>query len=73
MVLQPADTNGTPLIPEASVRHACTNGLNTLTRNIGMVTSEEWENLAKAVEAESGERVEWRTHDEIDDAEEKAG
>jgi hypothetical protein len=26
---------------------------------------EEWENLAKAVEAESGERIEWRTDDEI--------
>jgi hypothetical protein len=34
-------------------------------RNIGMVTSEEWENLAKAVEAESGGKIEWRTHDEI--------
>jgi hypothetical protein len=42
-------------------------------RNIGMVTSEEWENLAKAVEAESDEKIEWRTHDEIADAEEKAG
>jgi len=42
-------------------------------RNIQMVTSEEWENLAKAVEAESGEQIEWRTHDEIDDAEEKVG
>ena len=42
-------------------------------RNIGMVTSEEWQNLAKAVEAESGEKVEWRTHDEIADTEEKAG
>jgi Arc/MetJ-type ribon-helix-helix transcriptional regulator len=42
-------------------------------RNIGMVTSEEWENLAKAVEAESGEKIEWRTDDEIADAEEKAG
>jgi hypothetical protein len=42
-------------------------------RNIGMVTSEEWENLAKAVEEESGEKIEWRTHDEVDDAEEKAG
>lgn len=42
-------------------------------RNIGMVTSEEWETLAKAVQAESGEKVEWRTHDEIDDEAEKAG
>jgi hypothetical protein len=42
-------------------------------RNIGMVTSEEWENLAKGVEAEFGEKIEWRTHDEIDDAEERAG
>lgn len=42
-------------------------------RRVGMVTSEEWEHLAKAVEAESGERVEWRTHDEIDDAEARAG
>jgi len=38
-------------------------------RNIGMVTSEEWENFAKAVEAESGEKIEWRTED---DAEERA-
>jgi len=36
-----------------------------------MVTSEEWENLAKGVEAESGEKIEWRTHAEIDDAEER--
>ena len=42
-------------------------------RNIEMVTSEEWETLAKAVEAESSARVEWRTHDELADAEEKAG
>jgi len=34
-------------------------------RNLGMVTCEEWENLAKAVVAECGERIEWRTHDEI--------
>jgi hypothetical protein len=33
----------------------------------------EWENLSKAVEAESGEKIEWRTDDEIADAEEKAG
>ena len=38
-------------------------------RNAGMVTAEEWENLAKAVEAESGEKIEWRTED---DAEERA-
>jgi hypothetical protein len=42
-------------------------------RNIGMVTAEEWENLAEAVEAESGEKIEWRTVDEIADAEEKTG
>lgn len=42
-------------------------------RNVGMVTSEQWENLAKAVEAESGEKIEWCTDDEIADAEEKAG
>jgi hypothetical protein len=42
-------------------------------RNGGMVTSREWENLSKAVEAESGEKIEWRTDDEIADAEEKAG
>jgi hypothetical protein len=41
-------------------------------RNIGMVTSEEWENLAKAVKAESGQKVEWRTHDEVLDAEDAA-
>jgi hypothetical protein len=28
---------------------------------------------AKAVEAESGEKIEWRTDDEIADFEEKAG
>jgi hypothetical protein len=33
----------------------------------------EWENLSKAVEAESVEKIEWRTDDEIADAEEKAG
>jgi hypothetical protein len=38
-------------------------------RNVGMVTSEEWEKLAKAVKAESGQKIEWRTHDEIMDAE----
>jgi hypothetical protein len=38
-----------------------------------MLTSEEWQNLADAVEAEGGDKVEWRTHDEIDDEEEKAG
>ena len=38
-----------------------------------MMASQEWENLAKAVEAESGENVEWRTNDEIADAEEKVG
>jgi len=43
------------------------------SRSVQMLTFEEWENLANAVEAESGERVEWRTHDEIDDAEERAG
>jgi len=42
-------------------------------RNLGMITSEGWENLAKAVESESGEKVEWRTHDEIADVEERAG
>jgi hypothetical protein len=42
-------------------------------RNLGMVTAEEWENLAEAVEAESGEKIEWRTVDEIADAEEKTG
>jgi len=41
-------------------------------RNIGMVTSEEWENLATAVEAESVKKIEWATDDEIADAEEKA-
>ena len=41
-------------------------------RNIGMLTSEEWENLAKAVEAVSGQKIEWRTHDEIMDAEDEA-
>jgi hypothetical protein len=41
-------------------------------RNIGMVTSEEWQNLAKAVKAESGQKIEWRTHEEILDAEDRA-
>ena len=41
-------------------------------RNIGMVTSEEWEKLAKAVKAESGQKIEWRTHDEIMDADDPA-
>jgi hypothetical protein len=30
-------------------------------RNLGMITCEEWENLAKAVEAECGKLIEWRT------------
>jgi hypothetical protein len=34
-------------------------------RSLGMLTSQEWERLARAVESESGERVEWRTHDEL--------
>jgi hypothetical protein len=42
-------------------------------RQIGMITSEEWETIARAVAAESGEKIEWRTDDEIADAEEKAG
>jgi hypothetical protein len=37
-----------------------------------VVTSEEWENLSKAVESESGEKIEWRKHDEILDAEDRA-
>jgi len=37
-------------------------------RNIGMVTPEEWKKLAKAVQAECGQKIEWRTHDEIMDA-----
>lgn len=41
-------------------------------RNLGMVTSEEWEKLAKAVKAESGQKIEWRTHDEILDDEDQA-
>jgi hypothetical protein len=41
-------------------------------RSVGMVTEEEWTNLAKAVEAESGQKIEWRTHDEILDAEDEA-
>jgi hypothetical protein len=41
-------------------------------RNVGMVTSEEWEKLAKAVKAESGQKIEWRTHDEILDDEDQA-
>jgi hypothetical protein len=41
-------------------------------RNVGMVTSEEWANLAKAVEAESGLKIQWRTHDELLDIEDRA-
>ena len=41
-------------------------------RNIGMVTVEEWENLAKAVEADSGQKIEWRTQDELEDARDQA-
>jgi hypothetical protein len=37
-------------------------------RNVGMVTPEEWKKLAKAVQAECGQKIEWRTHDEIMDA-----
>lgn len=42
-------------------------------RSIDIVTCEEWGNLAKAVEDESGEQVEWRPDDEIADVEEMAG
>jgi len=41
-------------------------------RSVGMVTEEEWANLANAVEAESGQKIEWRTHDELLDAEDQA-
>jgi hypothetical protein len=41
-------------------------------RNVGMVTSEEWANLASAFEAESGVKIEWRTHDELLDIEDRA-
>ena len=43
-------------------------------RGVGMVTEEEWANLANAVEAESGQKIEWRTHDELEllDAEDQA-
>jgi hypothetical protein len=41
-------------------------------RNVGMVTAEEWEKLAKAVKAESGQKIEWRTRDEILDAEDQS-
>ena len=43
-------------------------------RSVGMVTEEEWANLANAVEAESGQKIEWRTHDELEllDAEDQA-
>ena len=43
-------------------------------RSVGMVTEEEWANLANAVEAESGQKIEWRTHDELEllDAEDLA-
>lgn len=32
-----------------------------------MVTAEEWQNLAAAVESETGEQVEWRMGDELKD------
>lgn len=41
-------------------------------RSVGMVTAEEWTNLAHAVEAESGQKIEWRTHNELLDAEGQA-
>jgi hypothetical protein len=41
-------------------------------RNVGMVTPEEWKKLAKAVQAECGQKIEWRTHDEIMDADDPA-
>jgi len=43
-------------------------------RSVGMVTEGEWANLANAVEAESGQKIEWRTHDELEllDAEDQA-
>jgi hypothetical protein len=37
-------------------------------RNVRMVTPEEWKKVAKAVQAECGQKIEWRTHDEIMDA-----
>jgi len=63
--MMPTQKNKSPLVQAAIALMEA--------RNISMVTSEEWENLAKAVEAESGEKIEWRTDDEIADAEEKAG
>ena len=41
-------------------------------RSVGMVTADEWTNLAHAVETESGQKIEWRTHDELADAEDRA-
>lgn len=41
-------------------------------RNVGMATSEEWANLADAVETESGLRIEWRTHHELLDVGDQA-
>ena len=41
-------------------------------RSDGMVTVEEWTNLAHAVETESGRKIEWRTHDELLNAEDRA-
>jgi hypothetical protein len=60
--MTPTQKNTSPLL------HAAIALLEA--RNVQMLSAEEWENLAKAVDAESGERVEWRTHDEIDDAQE---
>ena len=36
-----------------------------MARADGMVTREEWENLAKALQKETGETVEYRTRDEL--------
>jgi len=41
-------------------------------RHVGMITSEEWTNLAAAVE-ESGHKIERRTHEELLEAEDRAG
>lgn len=41
-------------------------------RAIQMVTSEEWNAVADALEKETGERVEWRTQDELSEENEES-
>jgi hypothetical protein len=64
LVAKPVQKNKSPLLQAAIALMQA--------RNVGMVTAEEWEKLAKAVKAESGQKIEWRTRDEILDAEDQS-